>query len=95
MAAGIVPCFSLVFADPYCRAVFCIGAYADGQVGALTGVVDTRTTKEGVEFVLAQDTSPQTILDQLRAQDLTINSFEISTPSLHSIFLDMVGENHE
>jgi len=66
----------------------------DGEIGALTGVTDTRTTHEGTELTLAQDTSPQTVLDQIRGQGLSINRFEISTPSLHSIFLDVVGENH-
>ncbi len=67
----------------------------DGEIGTLTGVTDTRTTSEGVELILSQDTSPQAILDQLRDQGLQINHFEITTPSLHAIFLDVVGENHE
>jgi ABC-2 type transport system ATP-binding protein len=67
----------------------------DGEIGALSGVMATRTAKEGVELTLAQDTSPQTILDQIRDQGLTVNRFEITTPSLHAIFLDVVGENHE
>lgn len=67
----------------------------DGEIGDLFGVTDTRTTKSGVELILAQDTSPQTVLDQIRIQGLAINRFEVTTPSLHSIFLDVVGENHE
>jgi ABC-2 type transport system ATP-binding protein len=67
----------------------------EGDIGALSGVIEQRSNKEGVELVLTQDTSPQTVLDQIRGQGLTINRFEITTPSLHSIFLDVVGENHE
>ncbi len=67
----------------------------DGEFGDLTGVTEKRFNKEGVELVLAEDTSPQTILDQLRDQGLIINRFEITTPSLHTIFLHMAGGNHE
>ena len=67
----------------------------DGEFGDLTGVTEKRFNKEGVELVLEEDTSPQAILDQLRDQGLIINRFEITTPSLHQIFLDMVGDNHE
>lgn len=67
----------------------------DGEFDDLTGVTEKRFNKEGVELVLAEDTSPQSILDQLRSQGLPINRFEITTPSLHTIFLHMAGENHE
>jgi ABC-2 type transport system ATP-binding protein len=67
----------------------------DGELGELTGVTEKRFNKEGVELMLAEDVSSQTILDQLRSQGLIINRFEITTPSLHTIFLQMVGGNHE
>lgn len=67
----------------------------DGEFGDLTGVTEKRFNKEGVELILAEDISPQTVLDQLRDQGLPINRFEITTPSLHTIFLHMAGENHE
>jgi ABC-2 type transport system ATP-binding protein len=67
----------------------------DGEFGDLAGVTEKRFNKEGVELILAEDTSPQTVLDQLRAQGLFINRFELTTPSLHTIFLHMAGENHE
>jgi ABC-2 type transport system ATP-binding protein len=67
----------------------------DGEFGDLTGVTEKRFNKEGVELVLAEDTSPQSVLDQLRGQGLIINRFEITTPSLHNIFLHMAGGNHE
>jgi ABC-2 type transport system ATP-binding protein len=67
----------------------------DGEFGDLTGVTEKRVNKEGVELVLAEDTSPQTVLDQIRGQGLFINRFEITTPSLHTIFLHMAGGNHE
>jgi ABC-2 type transport system ATP-binding protein len=67
----------------------------DGEIGDLSGVTERRKTKDGVELVLAQDASPQAVLDQIRGQGLSINRFEITTPSLHSIFLHLVGGNHE
>ncbi|MHA1112821.1 MAG: ATP-binding protein DrrA1-3 family domain-containing protein, partial [Promethearchaeota archaeon] len=53
------------------------------------------SNKDGVELVLAPDTTPQIILDQLRNDGLVINRFEITTPSLHNIFLNIAGGNHE
>jgi len=67
----------------------------DGDIGDLAGVTEKRENKEGVELVLAKHASPQAVLDQLRSQGHVINSFEITTPSLHTIFLHMVGGNHE
>lgn len=65
-----------------------------GEIGDLSGVIEKRTTKDGFELILAEDTSPQGVLDQLRGQGLEIQRFEITTPSLHSIFLKMVGGDH-
>jgi ABC-2 type transport system ATP-binding protein len=67
----------------------------DGELGDLSGVAEKRMIKDGVELVLTEDTSPQAVLDQIRGQGLAINRFEITTPSLHSIFLHEVGGNHE
>jgi ABC-2 type transport system ATP-binding protein len=47
------------------------------------------------ELVLAPDTTPQIILDQLRDHGLAINRFEITTPSLNDIFLHIAGVTHE
>ncbi len=66
----------------------------DGEISDLSGVTEIRTTKDGFELLLSEDGSPQRVLDQLRGQDLEIQRFEITTPSLHSIFLHMVGGDH-
>jgi ABC-2 type transport system ATP-binding protein len=68
---------------------------AEGEFGDLPGVIEKRPNKEGVELVLAEDASPQEVLDQLRNRGVVINRFEITTPSLHTIFLQMAGGNHE
>jgi len=67
----------------------------EGEISDLPGVIDKKFNKDGIELVLAPDTSPQTILDQLRDHGLTINRFEITTPSLNNIFLNIAGGNHE
>ena len=67
----------------------------EGEIGDIPGVIDKKSHKGFVELVLAEDTSPQIVLDQLRDQGLAINRFEITTPSLHNIFLHMAGGNHE
>ena len=66
-----------------------------GEIGDLSGVTERRITRDGMELVLAEGASAQSVLDQLRAQNLEIQQFEITSPSLHSIFLHMVGGDHE
>jgi ABC-2 type transport system ATP-binding protein len=63
----------------------------DEELGDLPGVVDRKFNKDSVELVLAPDTTPQAILDRLRDRGMTINRFEVSTPSLNEIFLNLVG----
>jgi ABC-2 type transport system ATP-binding protein len=67
----------------------------DGELPDLPGVIDRKLTNGSVELVLAPDTTPQTILDQLRDRGITINRFEVTTPSLNEIFLHLVGVDHE
>jgi ABC-2 type transport system ATP-binding protein len=67
----------------------------EGEIGDLPGVIDRKLTNGSVELVLAPDATPQTILDRLRDQGITINRFEVTTPSLNEIFLNLVGADHE
>ncbi len=67
----------------------------DGELGELQGVIEQKSSKNSVELVLAPDTSPQVILDRLRDRGTTIKRFEITTPSLHEIFLALAGANDE
>jgi len=67
----------------------------DGELGDLRGVIDRKPGKGSIELVLAPDTTPQTILDQLRDRGTPINRFEVTTPSLNEIFLNLVGADHE
>jgi ABC-2 type transport system ATP-binding protein len=63
----------------------------DGELGDLPGVVDRKFNKDSVELVLAPDTTPQAMLDRLRDRGITINRFEVLTPSLNEVFLNLVG----
>jgi ABC-2 type transport system ATP-binding protein len=65
------------------------------SIGDLRGITEKKINKDGYELVLAKGTSPQSILDQMRNQAINIRRFEITTPSLHSIFLHVVGGDHE
>jgi ABC-2 type transport system ATP-binding protein len=67
----------------------------EGEIGDLPGVIDRKLTNGSVELVLAPGITPQTILDRLRDQGITINRFEVTTPSLNEIFLNIVGADHE
>ena len=67
----------------------------DGELPDLPGVIDRKLTNGSVELVLAPDTTPQIILDQLRDRGIAINRFEVTTPSLNEIFLHLVGVDHE
>lgn len=67
----------------------------DGEIGDLRGVIDKKFNKGCYELILAHDTTPMIILDQLRERRIDIKRFEITTPSLNEIFLDIAGGNHE
>ena len=67
----------------------------DGEIGDLPGVIDKKYNKDSVELVLAKDTRPQIILDHMRETGIIINRFEVKTPSLNEIFLNIAGADHE
>ncbi len=63
--------------------------YSDSQWGEIRGVVETKTHNGFVELMLEPEVSSQQILDQLREQGVEINRFEVTTPSLNEIFLEL------
>jgi ABC-2 type transport system ATP-binding protein len=67
----------------------------DGDLPDVPGVVEARPGREATELVLAPGVTPQIVLDQLRERGAAINRFEITTPTLHDIFLRLAGENDE
>ncbi len=62
----------------------------DGALGEIEGVVGKKEHGEYVELFLDGETPPQKILEQLASQEVRVNRFEVSTPSLNEIFLQVV-----
>ena len=48
---------------------------------------------DGIEVLLAEGATPQTLLKELLAAGTTIERFEMIEPSLHDIFIEKVTEN--
>ena len=65
----------------------------EGDIGSLKGVTDSRQKDGYTEFILDSNTTPQDILQQLIDKRVTVNRFEIGTPSLHEIFIRIAGVN--
>jgi ABC-2 type transport system ATP-binding protein len=66
-----------------------------GELGEIPGVAGKRAHKDYVELLLDGKTTPQQILQQLVSRGITINKFEIASPSLNEIFLKVAGESDE
>ncbi|UCH43895.1 MAG: ATP-binding cassette domain-containing protein [Dehalococcoidales bacterium] len=64
----------------------------EGDPGELTGVTGKRDYGNYTELLLDGKTAPQQVLEQLISQGKNVNRFEVSTPSLHEIFLQVVEE---
>jgi len=68
---------------------------AEGIIGEISGVAEMRTHKDSIELILAPASTPQQILEQLVRAGTVIRRFEVATPSLNEIFLQVVGGHHE
>ena len=62
----------------------------DGVLGDIGGVAGKKEHGEYVELFLDGETPPQKILQHLISQGIKVNRFEVSTPSLNEIFLQVV-----
>jgi ABC-2 type transport system ATP-binding protein len=67
----------------------------DSELGQIAGVSEQRARKGHVELVLDGHTTPEQVLQRLVSAGIPISRFEIATPSLNEIFLEVVGKNHE
>ena len=65
---------------------------SEGDLGEIEGVIGRRDNKGYVELFLDGETSPEKVLQQLVARGIAIDLFEVSTPSLNEIFLQIVGK---
>jgi ABC-2 type transport system ATP-binding protein len=68
---------------------------AEGELGQVPGVTEKRDHKGYIELVLDKATVPQQVLERLVSAGITVNRFEIATPSLNEIFLEVAGKGHE
>jgi ABC-2 type transport system ATP-binding protein len=62
----------------------------EGRLDRITGVVRQQEHNGFTELFLAAETTPQQVLAQLVSQGIVVNRFEVATPPLHDIFLQVV-----
>jgi ABC-2 type transport system ATP-binding protein len=67
----------------------------EGELGDIPGIAGRQTHKDYIELVLDEKTTPQQVLERLVERGLTIHRFEVATPSLNDIFLEVAGRNNE
>jgi ABC-2 type transport system ATP-binding protein len=63
----------------------------DGGLGDIPGVAGRHVHRNVTELLLDGSTSPQQLLERLVAAGITVNRFEIATPSLNEIFIKVAG----
>jgi ABC-2 type transport system ATP-binding protein len=64
----------------------------EGEIGKLDGVTSSRQEGKYRELLLDAKTTPQKVLQQMIKQGISINHFEVATPSLRQIFLQVAGK---
>jgi ABC-2 type transport system ATP-binding protein len=67
----------------------------EGELGQVPGVSAVQAQKGSVKLVLDGKTTPRQALERLVSTGIKINRFEVATPSLNEIFLEVAGKNHE
>jgi ABC-2 type transport system ATP-binding protein len=67
----------------------------EGELKPVSGIAERRPHKDYTELVLENDTTPKQVLERLISTGVTINRFEIATPSLNEIFLEVAGKKYE
>ncbi len=63
-----------------------------GELGEIEGVLKRQDDDGHMELFLDKAATPQQVLEQLVSQGVIVTRFEVSTPLLHDIFLQVVGE---
>ena len=64
---------------------------AEGQIPQINGVQATSQHNGATQLMLSDDMTPQDVLAQLVSSDVTIEQFEIASPTLDEIFIRAVG----
>jgi ABC-2 type transport system ATP-binding protein len=68
---------------------------ADGDLGQIDGVVSTKNHGTHQELLLDGKTSPQKVLTSLVNRSITVNRFEVATPPLSEIFIQVARGQSE
>ncbi len=63
-----------------------------GEPGELEGVTGRQQHAKYLELFLGDGTSPNDVLKQLVRQGILINRFEVATPALNEIFIQVAGD---
>jgi ABC-2 type transport system ATP-binding protein len=66
-----------------------------GELGELEGVIGSKDHGKYMELFLDGETPPQRILEQLSSRNVAVERFEVSTPSLNEIFIQMVEKGRK
>jgi ABC-2 type transport system ATP-binding protein len=67
----------------------------DGDLGQVDGVVSTKNHGTHQELLLDGKTSPQRVLASLVNRNITVNRFEVATPPLSEIFIQVARGQSE
>ena len=62
----------------------------EGELPHLEGITGKHEYRDHVELFFDRETSPHKILEQLMNREVKVNRFEVSTPSLNDIFIQLV-----
>ncbi len=66
-----------------------------GELGDMPGVIEKHEHRDYIELTLDSKTTPQQLLETLVRRGIIVNRFEIATPPLNEIFLEVVGKARE
>lgn len=64
----------------------------DSEIGELEGVSGRKEHNNHIELFLESGVKPQEVLKQLIGQNVAVSKFEVATPALHEIFIQVAGE---
>ena len=67
----------------------------EGQLGLISGVTVKRGEDRIAELILEKETTAQQVLEQLVKAGIKVIRYEVYTPPLNDIFLQVVGEEDE
>jgi ABC-2 type transport system ATP-binding protein len=67
----------------------------ESELGGLDGVVDSRREGKHMELFLDGKTPPQQVLKQIVERGIDVSRFEVTTPTLNQIFIQVAGESSE